>query len=114
VIETTLYRHLWGTEEARAIFEERARLCSWLAILVALAEAQAELGIVPAEAARAIRTGAVAERLDLEFVAEETRRTGHSTLGLIRGVGLLRHHRARPDRHLDRAGHAVRRVDPLA
>jgi adenylosuccinate lyase len=86
VIDSTLYRHLWGTEEARAIFEERARLRSWLAILVALAEAQAELDIVPAEAARAIRTGAVAERLDLELVAEETRRTGHSTLGLIRGL----------------------------
>jgi adenylosuccinate lyase len=86
VIDSTLYRHLWGTEEAWAIFEERARLRSWLAILVALAEAQAELDIVPAEAARAIRTGAVAERLDLDFVAEETRRTGHSTLGLIRGL----------------------------
>ncbi len=86
MIDSALYRHLWGTEEAREIFEERARLRSWLAILVALAEAQAELGIVPAEAAEAIRTGAVAERLDLGFVAEETRRTGHSTLGLIRGL----------------------------
>jgi adenylosuccinate lyase len=86
VIDSTLYRHLWGTEEARAIFEEPARLRSWLAILVALADAQADLGIVPAEAAQAIRTGAVADRLDLSFVAEETRRTGHSTLGLIRGL----------------------------
>jgi adenylosuccinate lyase len=86
VIDSTLYRHLWGTEEARAIFEEPARLRSWLDILVALADAQAELGIVPAEAAQAIRTGAVAERLDLSFVASETRRTGHSTLGLIRGL----------------------------
>jgi adenylosuccinate lyase len=86
VIDSALYRHLWGTEEAWAIFEERGRLRSWLAILVALAEAQAELGIVPAEAARAIRAGAVVERLDLGFVAEETRRTGHSTLGLIRGL----------------------------
>jgi adenylosuccinate lyase len=86
VIDSTLYRHLWGTEEARAIFEEPARLRSWLAILVALADAQAELGIVPAEAAEAIRAGAVAERLDLSFVASETRRTGHSTLGLIRGL----------------------------
>jgi adenylosuccinate lyase len=81
-----MYRHLWGTEEARAIFDERARVRSWLAILVALAEAQAELQIVPAEAARAIRAGAVAERLDLGFVAQETRRTGHSTLGLIHGL----------------------------
>jgi adenylosuccinate lyase len=86
VIDSTLYRHLWGTEEARAIFEEPDRLRSWLAILAALADAQAELGIVPAEAAQAIRTGAVAERLDLAFVADETRRTGHSTLGLIRGL----------------------------
>jgi adenylosuccinate lyase len=86
VIDSTLYRHLWGTEEARAIFEEPARLRSWLAILVALADAQAELGIVPAEAAQAIRAEAAAERLDLGFVAEETRRTGHSTLGLIRGL----------------------------
>jgi adenylosuccinate lyase len=86
VIDSTVYRHLWGTEEARAIFEEPARLRSWLAILVALADAQAELGIVPAEAAQAIRAGAVAERLDLSFVASETRRSGHSTLGLIRGL----------------------------
>jgi adenylosuccinate lyase len=86
VIDSPLYRHLWGTEEARAIFEEPARLRSWLAILVALADAQAELGIVPAEAAQAIRAEAAAERLDLGFVAEETRRTGHSTLGLIRGL----------------------------
>jgi adenylosuccinate lyase len=86
VIDSTLYRHLWGTEEARAIFEEPARLRSWLAILAALADAQADLGIVPAEAAQAIRTGAVAERLDLSFVASETRRTGHSTLGLIHGL----------------------------
>jgi adenylosuccinate lyase len=86
VIDSALYRHLWTTEEALAIFEERARLRSWLAILAALAEAQAELGVVPAEAARAIRDGALLERLDLGFVAEETRRTGHSTLGLIRGL----------------------------
>ena len=86
MIDSPLYRHLWGTEEARAIFEEPARLRSWLAILVALADAQAELGIVPAEAAQAILAEAAAERLDLGFVAEETRRTGHSTLGLIRGL----------------------------
>jgi adenylosuccinate lyase/1-aminocyclopropane-1-carboxylate deaminase/D-cysteine desulfhydrase-like pyridoxal-dependent ACC family enzyme len=86
VIDSTLYRHLWATEEASAIFEEPARLRAWLGILATLADAQAELGLVPAEAARAIRTGAVVERLDLAFVASETRRTGHSTLGLIRGL----------------------------
>jgi adenylosuccinate lyase len=80
------YAHLWGTEELRAVFEERRRLQSWLDILVALAAAQAELGIIPGEAARAIAAAASGDRLDLAFVAAETRRTSHSTLGLIRGL----------------------------
>jgi adenylosuccinate lyase len=86
VTESTLYGHLWGTDELRAVFDERARLQSWLDILAALAGAQAELDIVPAAAAAAIADGADVERLDLAFVAEETRRTGHSTLGLIHGL----------------------------
>jgi adenylosuccinate lyase len=90
--DSSLYAHLWGTDELRAVFEERARIASWLGILVALAEAQAELGIVPSEAADAIARGASVDALDLAFVAAETRRTGHSTLGLIRGL-----QRALPD-----------------
>jgi adenylosuccinate lyase len=84
--DSELYAHLWGTEELRAVFEERRRLQSWLDILVALAAAQAELGIIPGEAARAIAAAASVDRLDLAFVAAETRRTSHSTLGLIRGL----------------------------
>ncbi|HEX6207088.1 MAG TPA: adenylosuccinate lyase family protein [Actinomycetota bacterium] len=84
--DSELYGHLWGTPELREVFEERARLASWIDILATLAEVQAELGIVPEEAAAAIRRHASVDRLDLAAVAEETRRTGHSTLGLIRGL----------------------------
>ena len=114
------YAHLWGTEELRAVFEERRRLQSWLDILVALAAAQAELGIIPADAAAAIASAASVDRLDLGFVAAETRRTSHSTLGLIRGLErvlppearrahLLRGDRPGRHRHVDGAGHAQRR-----
>lgn len=82
---STVYAHLWGTPELDAVFEERAMLQTWLVELAALARAQASLGIVPAAAASAI--GAVSiEALDLEYVAEQTRLTSHSTLGLIRGL----------------------------
>jgi len=84
--DSPLYRHLWSTPELEAVFEERARLQSWLDILVALAQAQAELGIIPPEAALAIARGARVEALDLDLVARETRRSGHSTLGLIQGL----------------------------
>ena len=86
VTDSAIYGHLWGTSELREVFEETQRIQTWLHILTALAEAQAELSLIPREAAEAIAWNARVDRLDLAFVADETRRTGHSTLGLIRGL----------------------------
>ena len=58
----------------------------WLDILVALACAQADLDIIPSSSAEAIAEAAQVDRLDLAFLADETRRTSHSTLGLIRAL----------------------------
>ena len=80
------YAHLWGTPELAQVFEERARLQGWLDVLAALAAAQARLGIIPAEAAAQIADHARADALDLELVAEQTRITSHSMLGLIRAL----------------------------
>ncbi|MET9342937.1 lyase family protein [Nonomuraea sp. NPDC003804] len=85
--ESPEYAHLWSTPRLRAVFDQR--LQTWLDILAALAAAQAELGLIPARAAGQIAEHARAERLDLAFVAAETRRTSHSTLGLIRGLQRL-------------------------
>ena len=51
-----------------------------------LAASQGEHGLIPAPAAEAI-AASVAQPVDLEAVGEETRRSGHSTLGLIRVLG---------------------------
>ncbi len=83
---STLYAHLWGTPELDRVFEERAMLQTWLDVLAALARAQAGLGIVPAGSAAAITEAARVDALDLDYVAEQTRASGHSTLGLIRGL----------------------------
>lgn len=84
--ESRMYGHLWGTSRMRAIFTEDARLRSWLHILTALADAQAHLGLVPDTAAKAISTHADTGRLDMDLIANETRRSGHSMLGLIAGL----------------------------
>ena len=84
--DSVQYAHLWGTPELAELFEERARLQSWLDIIAALAAAQARLGVIPGEAAQLIADHADAAQLDLELVAGETRRTSHSMLGLIAGL----------------------------
>ncbi|MDQ1366240.1 MAG: hypothetical protein QOE07_1730 [Acidimicrobiaceae bacterium] len=83
IADSEMYAHLWGTEELRAVFDEKARLQAWLDILVALARAQSALGLIPPKSADAIAEAAHVERLDLTYAAAETRSTSHSTLGLI-------------------------------
>ncbi len=86
IADSTMYGHLWGTPALRAVFDERGRLQSWLDILAALARAQAAEGVVPQQAAEHISRQARVELLDVGLVAEQTRLTGHSTLGLIRAL----------------------------
>jgi adenylosuccinate lyase len=81
VIDSAVYGHLWHTDETRELFSDRGRTWMWLDVLRALAHEQAELGLIPAEAARQI---AGLPEPDLAKVGEQTRATGHSTLGLIR------------------------------
>jgi adenylosuccinate lyase len=84
--DSAIFGHLWTTPEASALFSDESRTQAWLGILAALAEAQADVGMVPAEAAAAIRAHADVSLLSLDLVAEQTRESGHSTIGLIRAL----------------------------
>ncbi len=84
--DSPVYAHLWSTPALEAVFDERARWQRWLDVVAALARVQARAGLIPADAASVITDRARVENLDLAFVAEQTRLTSHSTLGLIRGL----------------------------
>ncbi len=67
----------------RALFTERARFQAWLDVEAALAQAQAELGIIPEAAAREITRKAHLEFIDLDAVHAGLARTGHPLVPLI-------------------------------
>lgn len=83
--DSDIYRHLWTEPGLDAWFSDTGRLTQWLVILKALAKSQGELGIIPTDAAAHIAT-VTAQDLDVDLIAEHTRRTSHSTLGLIHGL----------------------------
>jgi len=89
IIDSLIYQNSWGTPELRAIFDDVPRTRSWLEILAALAETQAEFGLVPQDAAQAVARTCRTVELDATFF-EEVRAgfeaTNHSTLGLIRAL----------------------------
>jgi 3-carboxy-cis,cis-muconate cycloisomerase len=67
----------------RALFAESARWQSWLDVEAALAAAEAELGVIPADAAAAIRRAARLELLDRAAIRAGLERTGHALVPLI-------------------------------
>lgn len=86
IIDSEFYKNGWGTEEMRAVFDDRRRYQRWLDIEVVLAEVQAELGVIPAEAATEIKAKAKIEELDIDFIKDELAKTGHSLVPLLKAV----------------------------
>jgi adenylosuccinate lyase len=71
----------------RALYRLENRWQAWLDVEVALARSQAELGIIPGEAAAAIARAARLELLDRERIDEGFARTGHTLVPLVWELG---------------------------
>src|SRR5580704_242904 len=67
----------------RALYQLENRWQAWLDVEVALARAQAELGIIPPAAAEAIAAKAKLELMDRPRIDEGFARTGHTIVPLV-------------------------------
>ena len=67
----------------RALYRQENRWQAWLGVEAALAKAQAELGIIPQQAADAIARAARLELLDRTRIDEGFARTGHTIVPLV-------------------------------
>src|SRR5437763_11651962 len=76
-----------GDPGIRGLYRLENRWQAWLDVEVALAKAQAELGIIPAAAAAAIAGAAKLELMDRGRIDEGFARTGHTIVPLVWEVG---------------------------
>lgn len=84
ITDSVFFGDRYASPESRRIFCDHCRMQRWLTIEAALAEAEAELGIIPATAAADIARTARAGLVGVEAVRAETERSGHSLVGLLR------------------------------
>ncbi len=82
-IDSVVFGNSVSTPAMRQVFAETTMLQRWLDVEVALARAQASLGMIPAEAPEVFAAKADASLIDLEAVKAHGSRTGHSLLGLL-------------------------------
>jgi 3-carboxy-cis,cis-muconate cycloisomerase len=77
---------VFGDGEILELFSEDALVEAWLEVERALALSQAELGILPSEAAAAIAAEATGSKIDLGRLRERTRVVGYPILPLLEQV----------------------------
>lgn len=89
VFDDALIKHLWSTDELRAIFSDRNRVRKWYDYEAALALEQGELGIIPRAAAEEIAAKARVDDVDIESIAAEIRRIKHPLVPALKAVQAL-------------------------
>lgn len=85
-LDCELLRDLYGSEELRRVFDSRALMQAWLDVERALAEAEAEVGVIPGAAAARIGREADASLYDLAVLRSGIAESQHPLVPLIRAL----------------------------
>lgn len=84
MLDSLLYRNVFSTPVMREIFDDKTIMQNWLDLEAALAQTQAEMGIIPKEAAEEIARKARVENLDIAEIEQGINNIGHSLVPTLR------------------------------
>ncbi|WP_193183945.1 3-carboxy-cis,cis-muconate cycloisomerase [Nisaea sediminum] len=83
VVKSAIYGDMFGTADMRGLFADSTILGLYLDVETALARAQAKLGLIPENAAKAITEAADVDRIDMERLSARTQIVGYPILPLV-------------------------------
>ena len=83
VFDSAIFRDMFGTPAMRAIFSDEGAVARYVAVEVALAAAEARIGLIPKDAAETIRRNADPASLDLSKLKAETDLVGYPIVGVV-------------------------------
>lgn len=83
VFDFVIFRDMFGTPAMRAVFSDEAVARRYMEVEVALAQAEAKVGVIPAEAAREIKARSNPADIDLAKLKSETDVVGYPIIGIV-------------------------------
>lgn len=89
VIDMFMLQNNFGTAEMREVWSDDNRLQKHLDVEAALALAEAEVGLIPAEAAQTIASKAKAELMNIPEIAQEVLKVKHSLTPTLKALQKL-------------------------
>ena len=84
VLDSDIFKDMFGTAEMRAVFSDENLLACYVQAELALAVAQGRTGVIPQDAADAIASRAPSVVLDIAVLKLEAENVGYPILGLVR------------------------------
>jgi adenylosuccinate lyase len=94
VMESEIYKADFVAPELREIFDEKSVVQSWLMFEGILAEVQGELGIIPEDVAKEIKSKATLEHVKLERIAELYPKIKLASVATVRALAEVCEHGA--------------------
>jgi 3-carboxy-cis,cis-muconate cycloisomerase len=85
-LDSPFLGNLFGSGTVRSLFEARAVIERYLEVEIALAEVEAALGLIPAEAGAAIASELTIDRIDFEKYARDVERVGFPIVPLLEQI----------------------------
>jgi 3-carboxy-cis,cis-muconate cycloisomerase len=89
MIDSRVFRDLYGSADMRAVFADEVMVARWLDAEAALARAQGRLGLIPQDAADVISRCAGSANLDLDSLRRGVESSGHPLVPAIRALERL-------------------------
>lgn len=83
VLDSVLFRDAFGTARMRDVFSDQSLIARYIEVEVALARAEARVGVIPADAAEAIARESRLDRVDFDHMRHETDIVGYPILPLV-------------------------------
>ena len=83
VVKSSIYGDMFGTADMRGLFEDDTMLGLYLDVETALARAQAKLGLIPEDAAKAITDAADIDKIDMDKLSARAQIVGYPILPLV-------------------------------
>lgn len=87
VLDSDIFKDIFGTAEMRAVFSDDAMLAGYVKAEVALAVAQGRVGVIPAEHAATIAAKAPSIELDRAKLKADAENVGYPIVGLVKQLG---------------------------
>ena len=84
LIDSDIFKDLFGTAAMREIFSDASLIERWLIVEAALARAEAKTGLIPAAAAEEISRQATVASIDIERLKSDTELVGYPIVSIVR------------------------------